>query len=549
MLVMTCMTVYSTEHTYHTVHRGKPCLVRVLRFIASMPSSLPKARLLLLVPLLTLSCLLASYTLLYGASPGTLYKYKPLNVASKIWPSLSQAGQVADHDHDEPLDLPHLRALCAATPWDPALALHCHSHCGPARASFCGGLNNARDRLQTCLRMAVDAGAATLVLPSLAARSETRLATLDPAADAEDDDEVRELCADAWFDVGRLRDALAGHCPQIQLKMVCGGGDSNSDGSAARLVGASRALEVPWRPLGGTKYDARPGHTFRDVVEKLLLLPPPSNNNVTTTTPPLTSAASSSSVTTLVTFGDTYIAWDYKLGGEHTTLFKDLFQSLTFSPRLRALGRRLVARLDTSPYIGVHLRGEDDWPAAWGSLEVQTRLYLDDIETLRLRDEARHDRAVRTIYVSCGDRAAVAYFRARAEPLGYVVWDKWSLLEGEEDEGDKGASADTELKQKPDDSDRLQLRATIEALSFDEKAAVEYEPLVRSRYFLGISYSSMSCVVATARTVAEPGDFMDVYVFGGGAGEEKEEAAGGEEKPNIHEVRGNQDTRLIYVGI
>lgn len=472
--------------------------------------------LLVVVPLLVVSCLLASFNILY-ASPETLYPV----VANKIWPASknqpsSQGEQVAKEQ--QTLHLPELRALCARTRWNPDLAVHCHSRCGPNQTSFCGGINNARDRLQTCLRLAVDAGATTIVIPSLAARSEKRLATINPAAVAGAEDEILELCADAWFAVDRLQETLSENCPQIRVKMVCG----SMNVTAARLVGAPRALEVPWRSSGEIKYDTRAGHTFREAVEKLLSRDAAPNS-------------ASTSAMTLVEVGDTYTAWDYKRSDEQTTIFKDLFQAVDFSPELRALGRRIITQhrqLREEPYIGVHLRGENDWPAAWGSLEAQTRLYIGDIETLRLRDEARGSAPVRNIYVSCGNRTSIQYFRSSIEPLGYAVFDKWSLLEGAAAAGDWPGGLEA-----------------VETLSFDEKAIVEYEPLVSSRYFLGISYSSMSFVIATARTLREPGDFMDVWVVGAASGSGGEADGRGKEEKGINEVRGNEHTRLIYVNI
>jgi hypothetical protein len=44
-----------------------------------------------------------------------------------------------------------LRNLCDETNWTPGLWIHCHSTCGSRKTSVCGGLNNARNRIQTCL--------------------------------------------------------------------------------------------------------------------------------------------------------------------------------------------------------------------------------------------------------------------------------------------------------------------------------------------------------------------------------------------------------------
>ena len=63
-----------------------------------------------------------------------------------------------------------LLELCSETQWTHGLWLHCHNHCGENQTSICGGLNNARSRIQTCLRYAIDAGMG-IILPSVASKS------------------------------------------------------------------------------------------------------------------------------------------------------------------------------------------------------------------------------------------------------------------------------------------------------------------------------------------------------------------------------------------
>lgn len=46
--------------------------------------------------------------------------------------------------------------------------LYCHSGCGADQLSLCGGLAEARNRVQTCIRLAIDAGAGAdggLIIP------------------------------------------------------------------------------------------------------------------------------------------------------------------------------------------------------------------------------------------------------------------------------------------------------------------------------------------------------------------------------------------------
>lgn len=215
--------------------------------------------------------ILLVYTILHAGTP-TEYL--------KVWPLTSTT---ANHDSspstaEQALAPPtSLAALCSRTRWRPHLALHCSSHCGPDRAGVCGGLNNARDRLQTCARLAIDAGAAALVVPSVVARSESALWTVDPSqVPGAADGEPVVRCADVWFSTAALRRALGAACPQLRVEAACppGGGLAG----AAALVGVAAAaaaagdgvLEMPWRPMGGERFDARPGHSFREAVDREL---------------------------------------------------------------------------------------------------------------------------------------------------------------------------------------------------------------------------------------------------------------------------------------
>lgn len=181
----------------------------------------------------------------------------------------------------------HLQDLCSRTAWTPHLALHCHSKCGPDKSSFCGGLNNARDRLQTCVRLAIDAGATTVLVPSIAARSESALWTVDPSAVTEDVGTPVILCSEAWFSSKQLEQALGKGCPQLKVKFVCPTGNRLGD---MLDMPNPRIVQMPWRPIGGHRYDVRPGHTFREAISEAMPGSPDESGS------------------TLVEYGDPYIA-------------------------------------------------------------------------------------------------------------------------------------------------------------------------------------------------------------------------------------------------
>lgn len=183
-------------------------------------------------------------------------------------PSSHGADNLTTADQGSPSTLD---ALCSQTAWRPNLAFHCSSRCGPDRTSICGGLNNARDRLQTCVRLAIDAGATTLVVPSLAARSELRVATIDPSQVPGGEEEPPVvLCPDAWFSVDALRRALAASCPRLRVEAACPPGASVAGLAGVTEEGAEGVVELPWRPLGGGRYAAVPGRRFRDAVDAAL---------------------------------------------------------------------------------------------------------------------------------------------------------------------------------------------------------------------------------------------------------------------------------------
>lgn len=196
------------------------------------------------------------------------------------------------------------------------------------------------------------------------------------------------------------------------------------------------------------------------------------------------------------------------------TVYKDLFRAVGYNETLLELGERIIQSpgLKETSYIGVHLRVENDWPEEWGSLDEQTNWYANEIKRL-----AEQDKDISTIYVSCGNRSSIQHFRRVMEPLGYTVLDKWTVFETDWPEG----------------------LAIVESLPFDQKAVVEYGTLVNGNYFLGIRLSSMSVVIATERTLDEPGDFLETYV-------DSADADLGYKGRRL-EIRGNNYTRLLCI--
>ncbi|CZR51553.1 related to MNN4 Regulates the mannosylphosphorylation [Phialocephala subalpina] len=373
----------------------------------------------------------------------------PLHSDAELTASLSGIGEKII----PPGSFDGLYDLCNTTQWQPGLWLHCHSFCGANRTSICGGLNNARNRVQTCLRLAIDAGAG-LIIPSATTRDK-----LDHMIMTDD----RVVCADEFWNIESLKRDLGEQCPQLVLRMC-------DDRSGIQTVVESdlRSYLNPSYSLGG----------FREHIESLFEGREMVLEDVSVENP------------VVVNFGDAYLGWNYRTANEFSTIRKALFKVLKFNQELLDLGAKISKseRLNNGAYIGVHLRGEVDWPASFGSADDQMRLYSEEI--LRIQNSVSYD--ISTVYVSCGDQPAIQRFRDILAPLNFTVVDK-SIL----------------LSSSPD------ILAQVNALAFDQKAIIEYQTLVDARYWMGLTMSSMSALIAYARTINNTGDLFDEYVYPG----------------------------------
>lgn len=342
----------------------------------------------------------------------------------------------------------HLRQLCAQTAWKEGLWVHCHSNCGDDKRSVCGGLNNIRNRLQTCVRLAIDAGSG-LILPTIATRDQERLKKLGGG---------KKVGAGSYFDLEHLESALAFQCPQLNLRF---------DGDTADI---KVNLAAPKRQY---HQDPHTQGTFRSLTEDVLS--EGKIQDISATSP------------AVISFGDSFIGWNYTEADELNTIRKDLFSTLRYNPELLNIGSYILQSPELqSGFIGVHLRGEKDWPSSFGRIDRQMRLYTEEME----KYNAERDQEQRDVYVSCGNQTSIQIWREQLEPLGYRVHDKWTILER--------------------DTDKL---AQLESLLFDEKGVIEYQMLLNADFFLGPAMSSMSSLIAFARTAEQDEDFFMSKIF------------------------------------
>lgn len=177
-----------------------------------------------------------------------------------------------------------------------------------------------------------------------------------------------------------------------------------------------------------------------------------------------------------VEYGNSFLGWNYTAGHE-SAIQSEIYQILRFSPYLLSLGQKVQAAAKRAAngrdIVGVHFRGEADWPNSAGNASVQMEAYAKVLEKWKVKD----------VYLSCGDQEKVQLFREAMNPLGFTVHDKNSLLNNTENWEDDAALGE------------------IERLNFDQKAVVEYVNLRDASKFLGLLTSTLSHMVAYERTL------------------------------------------------
>jgi hypothetical protein len=343
-----------------------------------------------------------------------------------------------------------LSQLCRQTTWTDGLWLHCHSRCGDKGGSFCGGLTNARNRFQTCVRLAIDLGAGVLI-PPVMARSKDNLGNTN----------AETVCPNHWWNTKYFESEMQRQCPQLKVRLC------------EASVNGSRVLDMPYR-----SNHEEPSHcktTFRNMVNADLLRSDILPGDITSGNP------------VLIQYGDPMFTWNYSRSNENPTVRKDLINTIRNNQSLVKMAEEILSypQLDGG-FFGIHLRAEADVPASWGPPEVQMARYVDSL--LGTREEISED--VSTVYVSSGDQAAIDTFRQLLTPHNVTVYDKWSLLEG--------------------DTERLD---RLDSFGFDQKGAVDYEVLRNSTYFLGHWKSTMSLLLAYQRTMEKGAEkFFNEYI-------------------------------------
>lgn len=387
---------------------------------------------------------------------------------------LGQEDAAADLSHARaPFISWPLRRVCAETTYVPGLAFVCDSNSG--------GPGNIRNYILTCVRYAIDAGATSLVLPTIRARSPDDPANL-----------FRERRPFSYmFDERHFRTSMAEACPRLALY------DTVEDipGARAKAQREGRAVDqiverVTPKHFGGSRAgcDQRDPHRYASqfgTAFRAFLHTSATERGWAPANPRLIR----------LSWG---VLWDWPVlrdGPEFAATFGgllrirpdvlDLADVVVGAMRTLATATRGTETAAGRAFLGVHLRTEADALAQWPSYENQTRGYL--------REAASQGYQGRAAYLASGNETEARKFgREAMASLQLDVRSKYDLLEGHEEEL-------TQLK----------------ALSWDQQALVDFVVLLNCDYFVGVSPSSFSINVALKRHLKEDGLYTRPWKVGG----------------------------------
>lgn len=397
-----------------------------------------------------------------------------------IWacrlPKMCLYGEATAHTHTEAAPPPRpsidlskadspfvswpLQRVCSeSTTWTPGVVFVCDNNSG--------GIGNIRNYILTCVRYAIEAGAAGLVLPRITTRSEKDLANIMLGNEG----------FDYFFDEAHFRDALQAACPQFTLYR------STDDIPHAPVP--FRAEQIKPRDFGRrggcdnrelNKHTGRFGRQFwahiNSTADEFGLAPPSIRHP------------------RIIRFvwG---VQWDWPVfrdGPEFVAAFGGL---LRFRQDILDLGRKTVAHMrqfalehgGAQSFAGFHLRTESDALSRWPKFANQSGAYLGKASAMKFK----------AAYLATGNKTeAQKLTNAASERHGMAVITKHELL----------ARQPKEL-------------AALEALTWDQQALIDYIVLLECDYFLGVSPSSFSMNVALKRHLWAEGLYTRPWQIGG----------------------------------
>eukprot|EP00026_Physarum_polycephalum_P008579 Phypoly_transcript_08667.p1 GENE.Phypoly_transcript_08667~~Phypoly_transcript_08667.p1 ORF type:complete len:389 (+),score=61.64 Phypoly_transcript_08667:179-1345(+) len=270
------------------------------------------------------------------------------------------------------VDLPALRSTCNRSEWVPNIFLRCEYRMG----AF-----NGINKLQVCIRWAIDAGIG-LVAPRFLPRNQENLGTMV-------DGNISESL-DYFFDEKSIFKRLHHNCPKMVIANLT-------------EIGAHNTIRTEHDFF--EKTHNKP-NSFRKFVRKLI-----SKSDFEDPSLP----------TVIFETKEPLGTWDVL---SDPLAFQLEFHSVfKYHPSLMKIANKILENLPYL-YVGLHLRMELDWGPRKKSVETFVEAVAERIE----------DAKTKTVFVACGDLDQLQEFKTKASPHGWNVVTKWDLVSAQEKE-------------------------------------------------------------------------------------------------------------------
>ncbi|KAI0125615.1 hypothetical protein BJ170DRAFT_439910 [Xylariales sp. AK1849] len=351
-----------------------------------------------------------------------------------------------------------LARVCAETTFVPGLVFICDNNSG--------GPGNIRNYILTCLRYAIDAGSASLILPRIRSRSVDDLSNI-----------FRKYAEfEYMFDESHFRAGMAAACPQITIYAEIGDVPHVMEKVAQEgLPDVEKMIELitpkSYGRRGGCDQRDQNRHTdrFGDSFRNWL--------NESAVERGFREIIEESPRLIRLQWG---VLWDWVVmrdGPEFVATFGGL---LRLRENVLALGEDVLRALQREAgavparegrakesFLGLHLRTEKDALEQWPSYDVQASGYMKEAERRGFRGGV--------VYLASGSETEAGRFADDAQSsLQIQVRTKYDILKGQELEA-------------------------LKSLSWDQQALVDFVVLLGADYFVGVSPSSFSINVALKR--------------------------------------------------
>lgn len=429
-----------------------------------------------LIPLLVLTITVTyfSYTRSYSASH--LYDTIAQTHSTLInnvnayhrQPPTEEALFVAETLKEVPVNAHPIQLVCAEKEWTPGLVFTCNNPVG--------GLGNLRNSILTCVRFAIEAGA-SFVMPHIIVRNPNDIYEIRTG---------KRKPLSHMFDEATFVDSMREFCPQMTMYETVED-IPNYKTSYAPLPLLPEDLPKPADqvPKTGLEHPEEwRGHFDAWIAQYV---------TVTEENP------------VIIDLQRSYLQYPVYYDGED---FVQAFgRMLQFRRDTRDIAGTVLYAMNQqfklnikdpakgiydNAYLGVHLRTEEDSQKAWpgwgfGNLDAQAKLYLD------------HGAKFNTtlIYVASGDRGEIDKFAVMAKNrLGATTTTKFDLLR--EYQIQRNAKIPGKTNYTAPDCGKSPLE-TLEALTWDQQAQVDFLVMLKSSQFVGVGHSSFAWNVALRR--------------------------------------------------